>query len=227
MSWGSDEVQTAVNSAVGHLASVHPGLWVQVVLKLAVYVVNDRLPAARNKRYGFSSEDHSTPGAKASAGFTSCCCQQHRQTLECQQLWAAAGHFPPLPRLSTAPPEPGTKWQKAHVQHQLQRCIYKHIRQGNKNIWLCLSKNKEITLELKYRRQSIISTITSSIISTLSLLGILTTAPKWSQASTLEFIWLLMKVVESLLQLFATGAYLNSLFDPMRRSGVFWRVQVC
>lgn len=45
MSRGGDEVQTAVDPAVGHLASVDPGLRVQVVLKLAVYVVDDRLPA--------------------------------------------------------------------------------------------------------------------------------------------------------------------------------------
>lgn len=46
MSRRSNEVQAAVNSAVGHLAPVHPGLRVQVVFKLAVDVVDDRLPAA-------------------------------------------------------------------------------------------------------------------------------------------------------------------------------------
>lgn len=46
MSRGGDEVQAAVDSAVRHLSSIHPRLWVQVVFKLAVYVVNDWLPAA-------------------------------------------------------------------------------------------------------------------------------------------------------------------------------------
>lgn len=49
VSWRGDEVQAAVDPAVRHLPSVHPGLWVQVVLKLAVYVVDDWLPAAGNK----------------------------------------------------------------------------------------------------------------------------------------------------------------------------------
>lgn len=49
MSWGGDEVQAAVDSAVGHLPSVHPGFWVQVVFELAVYVVDDWLPAAWHK----------------------------------------------------------------------------------------------------------------------------------------------------------------------------------
>lgn len=47
VSWGGYEVEAAVNSAVGHLPSVHPWFRVQVVFKLAVYVVNDWLPAAR------------------------------------------------------------------------------------------------------------------------------------------------------------------------------------
>lgn len=49
VSRGSDEVKAAVDSAVGHLSPVHARLRVQVVLKLAVYVVDDRLPAAPNK----------------------------------------------------------------------------------------------------------------------------------------------------------------------------------
>lgn len=38
-----------MDSAVGHLPPVYPGLCVQVVLKLAVYVVDDGLPAARRQ----------------------------------------------------------------------------------------------------------------------------------------------------------------------------------
>lgn len=38
-----------MDSAVGHLPPVHPGLCVQVVFKLAVYVVDDGLPAARQQ----------------------------------------------------------------------------------------------------------------------------------------------------------------------------------
>ena len=45
VSRGGDEVQAAVDSVVGHLASVHPGLGVEVILELAVDVVDDRLPA--------------------------------------------------------------------------------------------------------------------------------------------------------------------------------------
>ena len=50
MSGGGDEVETAVHSVVGHQASVHPRLRVQVVLKLVVNVVDDRLPAERGTR---------------------------------------------------------------------------------------------------------------------------------------------------------------------------------
>lgn len=42
--WG-DKVQTAVHPAVRHLAPVDPRLCVEVVLKLTVDVVDDRLPA--------------------------------------------------------------------------------------------------------------------------------------------------------------------------------------
>lgn len=49
MSRGGDEVQAAVDSAVRHLSSIHSGFWVQVVFKLAVYVVDDWLPAAWHK----------------------------------------------------------------------------------------------------------------------------------------------------------------------------------
>lgn len=45
MSRGGDEVETAVYSAVGHLASVDTWLCVKVILKLAVDVIGDRLPA--------------------------------------------------------------------------------------------------------------------------------------------------------------------------------------
>lgn len=45
MSRGGDEVETAVYSAVGHLASVDTWLCVEVILKLAVDVIGDRLPA--------------------------------------------------------------------------------------------------------------------------------------------------------------------------------------
>lgn len=47
MSRGGDEVEAALHSAVGHQSSVHPRLTVEEILKLAVYVVDDRLPAAR------------------------------------------------------------------------------------------------------------------------------------------------------------------------------------
>lgn len=60
MSRGGDEVQTAVDPAVGHLASVDPGLRVQVVLKLAVYVVDDRLPA--EEQTGVVSREQQTWG---------------------------------------------------------------------------------------------------------------------------------------------------------------------
>ena len=50
VSGGGDEVETAVHSVVGHQASVHPRLGVQVVLKLVVNVVDDRLPAERGTR---------------------------------------------------------------------------------------------------------------------------------------------------------------------------------
>lgn len=111
MSWGSNEVQTAVDSAVRHLAPVHPGLRVQVVFKLAVYVVNDRLPAALSKWQGLKGLTHNLCRVKVLVLFTSCCCQQHHQTPECQQWWAAAGHPPPLPGPLTVPPEKGTKWK--------------------------------------------------------------------------------------------------------------------
>ncbi len=45
MSWGCDEIQAAVHSAVRHLPSVHTRLCVQIILKLTVDVINDRLPA--------------------------------------------------------------------------------------------------------------------------------------------------------------------------------------
>lgn len=48
MSGRSDEIQTAVDSAVRHLSSIHPRFWVQVVFKLAVYVVDDWLPATES-----------------------------------------------------------------------------------------------------------------------------------------------------------------------------------
>lgn len=54
VSRGSDEIKAAVDSAVRHLSSVHPWFWVQVVFKLAVYVVDDRLPAAEKHELGFS-----------------------------------------------------------------------------------------------------------------------------------------------------------------------------
>lgn len=45
MSRGSNEVQAAVHSAVWHLASVDTRLCVEVILKLTVDVIDDRLPA--------------------------------------------------------------------------------------------------------------------------------------------------------------------------------------
>lgn len=40
-----DEVQAALHSVVWHLPSVDPGLGVEVILKLTVDVIDDRLPA--------------------------------------------------------------------------------------------------------------------------------------------------------------------------------------
>lgn len=50
MSWGGDEVQAAMHSVIGHLSSVHAGLWVEVILKLAVDVIDDWLPAAKQDK---------------------------------------------------------------------------------------------------------------------------------------------------------------------------------
>lgn len=45
MSRRGDEVQAALHSAVWHLPSVDSGLCVEVILKLAVNVIDDGLPA--------------------------------------------------------------------------------------------------------------------------------------------------------------------------------------
>lgn len=47
----SDEIQAALHSVVRHLPSVDPGLCVEVILKLAVDVVDDRLPAEDHKLF--------------------------------------------------------------------------------------------------------------------------------------------------------------------------------
>lgn len=47
----SDEIQAALHSAVWHQPSVDPGLCVEVVLKLTVDVVDDRLPAKDHKLF--------------------------------------------------------------------------------------------------------------------------------------------------------------------------------
>ena len=49
MSRGGDEVEAAVHSVVRHLSSIDPGLWVEVILKLTVDVINDWLPAIGEK----------------------------------------------------------------------------------------------------------------------------------------------------------------------------------
>lgn len=54
-----------MDPAVGHLASVDPGLRVQVVLKLAVDVVDDRLPA--EEQTVVVMEEQQTWGAPADA----------------------------------------------------------------------------------------------------------------------------------------------------------------
>lgn len=45
MSRGGDEIEAAVHPAVRHLTAVDAGLCVEVILKLTVDVVDDRLPA--------------------------------------------------------------------------------------------------------------------------------------------------------------------------------------
>lgn len=54
-------------------------------------------------------------GGQAWAVLTSCCCPQRRRSRACRRWWAAAGRSPPSPGPWTAPPEPGTRRQEAHV----------------------------------------------------------------------------------------------------------------
>lgn len=62
VSRGGDEVEAALHSAVGHQSSVHPRLTVEEILKLAVYVVDDRLPAAWNTQpQGGNKSTHIEP----------------------------------------------------------------------------------------------------------------------------------------------------------------------
>lgn len=54
-----------MDSAVGHLPPVHPGLCVQVVFELAVYVVDDWLPASTHKRgLAMSKQGRTSEGTK-------------------------------------------------------------------------------------------------------------------------------------------------------------------
>lgn len=53
----SDEVKAALHPAVGHLPPVDAGLSVQIVLELAVDVIDDRLPAETHTERGHSPFD--------------------------------------------------------------------------------------------------------------------------------------------------------------------------